>query len=102
MNPLWSDTLAQDSNIQHILDHLYGDERVRLDAAVRFIQPQKPILLIGIASAAFPLPSVPEAFAPVLEVVPIQALAYKLAEVNGIDPGMVRYISRIIKEEASK
>jgi len=38
----------------------------------------------------------------VLEVVPIQALANKLAEVNGIEAGMVRYISKTIKEEASR
>ena len=53
MNPLWSDILAQGRNIQHVLDHLYGAEQARLDAVVSFIQPQKPILLVGIASAAY-------------------------------------------------
>jgi glucosamine--fructose-6-phosphate aminotransferase (isomerizing) len=47
-----------------------------------------------------PLPAVAEVFAPVLEVVPVQGLAFKLAEKKGIEPGTVRYISKIIKEEA--
>jgi hypothetical protein len=31
MNPLWSDILAQGSNIQHISQHLLDSERIRLD-----------------------------------------------------------------------
>jgi glucosamine--fructose-6-phosphate aminotransferase (isomerizing) len=48
---------------------------------------------------AFPLPAFPEALRPVLEVVPIQALAYRLAEAQGYSPGEVRYISKVIRSE---
>ena len=50
----------------------------------------------------FPLPTVPDSFMPVLEVVPVQGLAYKLAEMKGINPGTVRYISKIVKEETAQ
>lgn len=49
----------------------------------------------------FPLPDVFEPFSPLCEVIPIQGLAYKLAEKRGITPGHVQYISKIIKDEAS-
>jgi glutamine---fructose-6-phosphate transaminase (isomerizing) len=53
MNPLWSDIQAQGENLHHVTEHLYGTERTRLLDAAHFIQPNKPILLIGIASAAY-------------------------------------------------
>jgi glucosamine--fructose-6-phosphate aminotransferase (isomerizing) len=48
---------------------------------------------------AFPIPALPECLRPVLEVVPVQILAYKLAEAQGYDPGQVRYISKVILTE---
>jgi len=36
---------------------------------------------------------------PVLEVIPTQVLAYKLAEGQGVEPGQVRYISKVITNE---
>jgi fructoselysine-6-P-deglycase FrlB-like protein len=39
-------------------------------------------------------------FYPVLEVAPIQVLAYKLAESQGIQPGAVRYITKVITSES--
>jgi glucosamine--fructose-6-phosphate aminotransferase (isomerizing) len=49
----------------------------------------------------FSLPGMAEPFMPILEVVPIQGLAYKLAESRGFTPGLVRYITKIIREEAA-
>ncbi len=38
---------------------------------------------------------------PLLEVIPAQILAYKLAEKQGYPPGEVRYISRVITSECA-
>jgi glutamine---fructose-6-phosphate transaminase (isomerizing) len=48
---------------------------------------------------AFPINSVPDFLRPVLEVVPVQMLAYQLASAQGYEPGEVRYISKIILSE---
>lgn len=53
MNLLRSDILAQGDNTRNILDHLFGQEQERLTAAAQFIDPHRPILLIGVASAAY-------------------------------------------------
>jgi glucosamine--fructose-6-phosphate aminotransferase (isomerizing) len=47
----------------------------------------------------FPIPDVPDFLSPVLEVVPVQILAYELAKAQGYEPGQVRYISKIILSE---
>ena len=47
----------------------------------------------------FPLPGFHDALRPVLEIVPVQALAYRLAEAQGYEPGDVRYISKVILSE---
>jgi glutamine---fructose-6-phosphate transaminase (isomerizing) len=47
----------------------------------------------------FSIPSVPDFLRPVLEVVPVQVLAYELASAQGYEPGTVRYISKIILSE---
>ncbi len=52
-NGLWSDIQEQGSNLRHVIQRLYGDERPRLEAAARFLQNERPIALIGVASAAF-------------------------------------------------
>jgi fructoselysine-6-P-deglycase FrlB-like protein len=49
---------------------------------------------------AFPLPALPDALRAVLEVVPIQLLAYGLAQAQGYAPGQVRYITKVIRNEA--
>jgi glucosamine 6-phosphate synthetase-like amidotransferase/phosphosugar isomerase protein len=48
---------------------------------------------------SFVLPGSHPALAPILEIIPVQVIAYKLAEMRGITPGSVRYISKIIREE---
>lgn len=53
MNALWSDILAQGNNAGEVLHHLMGEEKSRLEAAANFINPTKPTVLIGIASAAY-------------------------------------------------
>jgi glucosamine--fructose-6-phosphate aminotransferase (isomerizing) len=47
----------------------------------------------------FQIPCGETIFQPVLEVVPSQILAYKLAEAQGLKPGQVRYITKVITTE---
>ena len=56
---------------------------------------------IGVSDSllTFPLAPLLAAFRPVLEVVPAQVLAYKLAERQGWEPGSVRYIAKVITSE---
>jgi glucosamine--fructose-6-phosphate aminotransferase (isomerizing) len=49
--------------------------------------------------AGFTIPLEAGVFASVLEVVPSQILAFKLAQVQGWEPGEVRYISKVITSE---
>jgi glutamine---fructose-6-phosphate transaminase (isomerizing) len=53
----------------------------------------------GASGLAFPIHSVPDFLRPVLEVVPVQVLAFELAAAQGYEPGTVRYISKIILSE---
>jgi|GEM_PF-2018547 len=52
-NPLQADILAQGANLRHILAHLAGDEAPRLRAAAAFLQNDRPIVFIGMGSAAY-------------------------------------------------
>ena len=52
-NLLWDDILAQPANLANVVNHLYGEERSRLEAAVRFFQNDRPIAFVGVASAAY-------------------------------------------------
>lgn len=47
----------------------------------------------------FPVQDVPDALSSVVMTVPVQVLAYKLAERQGYIPGEVRYISKVILSE---
>jgi glucosamine--fructose-6-phosphate aminotransferase (isomerizing) len=49
-----------------------------------------------------PMPALPDALLPVLQVVPLQILAHDLALSQGYKPGTVRYITKIITDEESK
>lgn len=53
MNPLKADILSQGNNIGAVIDHLFGQEQERLRVAAQFVKPDKPIVLIGVASAAY-------------------------------------------------
>jgi glucosamine--fructose-6-phosphate aminotransferase (isomerizing) len=53
MNILWNDILAQPANLANVVGHLYGAERARLEAAAYFMQNDRPIAFIGVASAAY-------------------------------------------------
>jgi hypothetical protein len=53
----------------------------------------------GALSLTFSLAALPAAFRSVLEVVPAQVLACKLAERQGREPGTVRYIAKVITSE---
>jgi len=52
-NVLWSDILAQKDNTSAVVQHLYNSERPRIEAAAAFLQNDKPILLVGVASAQY-------------------------------------------------
>jgi glucosamine 6-phosphate synthetase-like amidotransferase/phosphosugar isomerase protein len=41
----------------------------------------------------------PETLRPLLEIVPVQVLAYHLAQAQGYEPGQVRYITKVILTE---
>lgn len=68
------------------------------------------VLLIGNASLdalsgkpgnylIFPIQAVGDALRPVLDVVPLQVLAYERARAKGITPGQVRFITKVIVTE---
>lgn len=65
------------------------------------------VLLVGEAddrandgmAISFPIRGFPDVLRPVLSVVPVQVLAYRLAEAQGYAPGETRYITRIILSE---
>jgi glucosamine--fructose-6-phosphate aminotransferase (isomerizing) len=52
-NALWNDFLAQGDNLAHVVGHLYGSERARLDAAGLALRGSRPLIFIGVASAAY-------------------------------------------------
>ena len=48
---------------------------------------------------ALPLPTLADVLAPVVQIVPLQVLAYALAARQGYAPGEVRYITKVITAE---
>ena len=52
-NGLWSDIQEQGKNLRHVVRRLYGEERPRLETAARFLRNDRPIALIGVASAEY-------------------------------------------------
>ena len=52
-NKLWSDIQAQGDNLLHVVQHLYSTERARLEAAASFLHNDRPIALVGVASAEY-------------------------------------------------
>ncbi len=52
-NSLWSDILMQRSNLPSVVRHLSTTERESIDEAAAFIRNDRPIALIGVASAAY-------------------------------------------------
>lgn len=47
------------------------------------------------------VPSAAEMLAPILEIIPLQAAAYQLAVLRGIEPGSFRYAPQVAVDEAS-
>lgn len=75
-----------------------ADDLVRFDGLVRVVGPGSE------ASQKLQwcsVPSVPASLAPMFEIVPLQAAAYRLAELNGIEPGSFRYAPQVAVNEAS-
>ena len=54
-NFLWTGIQAQGDNLRHIVAHLYGPELKRLKEAGKFLRNDKPIVLVGMGSAAYSL-----------------------------------------------
>ena len=52
-NALIVDINAQSENLQQVIDHLYGTEFANLQAARKFLDNEKPIVFIGMTSAAY-------------------------------------------------
>jgi glucosamine--fructose-6-phosphate aminotransferase (isomerizing) len=52
-NLLWSDIQAQAENLRHVVAHLYGPERKQLVKAASFLDNDRPVILIGVASAEY-------------------------------------------------
>ena len=52
-NGLWSDIQEQGKNLRHVVHRLYGEERARLETAARFLRNDRPIAMIGVASAEY-------------------------------------------------
>jgi glucosamine--fructose-6-phosphate aminotransferase (isomerizing) len=48
---------------------------------------------------SFPITGLPTYLHPVVDIIPIQMLAYKLAESKGYNPCEIRFISKLIREE---
>jgi glucosamine--fructose-6-phosphate aminotransferase (isomerizing) len=52
-NLLINDIFAQSENLAGLIDHLYGPEYARLKAACKFLKGQRPIVFVGMTSAAY-------------------------------------------------
>ena len=52
-NQLWSDIQAEGANLQHVVEHLYTTERAQIEQAAAFLRNERPLALIGVASAAY-------------------------------------------------
>jgi len=52
-NRLWSDIQAQGANLVHVVEHLYTAEREQIESAADFLRNDRPLALIGVASAAY-------------------------------------------------
>ncbi|MBI4928968.1 MAG: SIS domain-containing protein, partial [Anaerolineae bacterium] len=52
-NPLWADIQLQGQNLAHVVGRIFGEERANIDAAARFMRPDRPTVLIGVASAQY-------------------------------------------------
>jgi glucosamine--fructose-6-phosphate aminotransferase (isomerizing) len=64
---------------------------------------QSKIIWVGSSSLPgatnIPLPNLPAHILPLLEIIPTQLLAYELAVYDGIEPGQVKHIQRVITSE---
>ena len=52
-NILLNDIYAESENLAQVIDHLYGLEYANLKAACDFLNNEKPIVFIGMTSAAY-------------------------------------------------
>jgi glucosamine--fructose-6-phosphate aminotransferase (isomerizing) len=80
--------------------------------AAEIIRQGGRVLLVGETDTAdnvtmserlhvFPVADLPDGLRPLLEIVPVQALAYQLAQAQGYRPGEVRYITKVITTESA-
>ncbi len=79
------------------LNRALGEDIVASGGRVLFISDRERKVGESTLSLSYGTPIGP--LSPVLEVIPTQVLAYKLAEGQGVEPGQVRYISKVITNE---
>lgn len=75
-----------------------AEDLVRFGGSVRLIGPTRE------ASQKLQwcsIPSVSASLVPLFQIVPLQAAAYRLAELNGIEPGSFRFAPQVAVNEAS-
>ena len=59
------------------------------------------IRILGPTGITAGLPDIPEALAPLFEIIPIQVAALRLAQTRGIPPGTFRFAPRVAVDEAN-
>ena len=75
-----------------------AQDLTRFGGRVRVIGPQ---IADGRGLEWCSTPSVPEMLAPLLEIVPVQVAALRLAELKGIEVGSFRYTPQVTRDEAT-
>jgi glucosamine--fructose-6-phosphate aminotransferase (isomerizing) len=80
------------------IDHALAADLKKMGADVWWIGPETGHQAAG--SGQFWSEEIPNRFAPALEVVPVQMIAYRIAEANGIRPGAFRFATPITLTES--
>jgi glucosamine--fructose-6-phosphate aminotransferase (isomerizing) len=70
----------------------------RFGGRVRLVGPQ---ITNGFGLEWCRTPSVPEMLAPLVEIVPVQVAALRLAQLRGIEVGSFRYTPQVTRDEAA-
>ncbi len=87
--------------LTQFLDRTLADDIFSTGATVRWIGPAAdPSDTRGHAPSLVPWPDVAPLLAPIFEIVPLQAAAYRLALWRGITPGDFRIVSEVTSSES--
>ena len=80
------------------LDTSLAEDLAHFGGRIHLIGPGSETHASSIALSS--LHAVPEALAPLFEIVPVQAAALRLAELRGVQPGSFRYAPQVTVDEA--